>query len=153
MKEKLALLIGSITLLAVTASKADDVDSFVNGLNTAWVGTNYATCLSNINSRLSTNTNDLPALVAKSCYFVFVDADFPAATNIFQTTDSLVSGLSGTNVAIITTLYQGLRDDIKACLSVPMTNAPPDVQRQYVRDALYPTNYPEQRLLRLLGNP
>jgi hypothetical protein len=153
MRKMIAVLLVFSSMLTGTVSKADDVDSFVNGLNAAWVTTNYATCLSNINNRLSTSTNDLPALVAKSCYFVFVDADYPAATNIFQTTDSLVSGLSGTNVTIITTLYEGLRDDIKACLSVPMTNAPPDVQKQYVRDALYPTNYPEQRLLRLLGNP
>ena len=153
MKKKLAPLIVFCGMLYCMISKADDVDSFVNGLNSAWVATNYTACLSNINSRLSTSTNDLPALVAKSCYFVFVDADFPAATNIFKTTDSLVGGLSGTNLVIITTLYEGLRDDIKACLSVPMTSAPPGIQRQYVRDALYPTNYPEQRLLRLLNSP
>lgn len=153
MKKRIATLIVFCGTVTGNMAEAEDVDTFVNGLNSAWVTTNYAVCLSNINSRLSTNTNDLPSLVAKSCYHVFVDADFPAATNIFQTTDSLVSGLSGTNVAAITTLYEGFRDDIKACLSIPMTNTPPDIQKQYVRDALYPANYPEQRLIRLLGNP
>jgi hypothetical protein len=44
-------------------------------------------------------------------------------------------------------------DDINACISVPMTNNPPESQRQYIQNALYPTNYPEQKLLHLLGNP
>ena len=153
MKQKIASMLLVLNLMSVAVLQADDVDSFVNDLNSAWVATNYVACSSNIDSRLSANTNDLPALVAKGCYYVFVNADFPAATNIFQVTDSLVSGLSGTNVALIATLYQGLRDDVTACISVPMTNAPPEEQKQYVRDALYPTNYPEQRLLRLLGNP
>jgi hypothetical protein len=153
MKKQIAALLLTVGLLSVAVSKAGDVDSFVNALNSAWVAKNYAACLSNINSRLSTNTNDLPALVAKSCYQVFVEADFPAATSTLQITDPLVSSLSGTNVALITKQYEGLRDDIKACISFPMTNVPPDLQKQYVRDALYPTNYPEQRLLRLLGNP
>ena len=153
MKKRIAALIVFCGMLSGVVSMADDVESFVNGLNAAWVSTNYTTCLSNINSRLSTNTNDLSAMVAKSCYHVFVETDFSAATNLFQTTDSLVSGLSGTNVALITKLYEGLRDDVKICMSVPMTNAPPEEQREYVRKALYPTNYPEQRLLRLLGNP
>lgn len=153
MKQNIALLILVLGLLSVASSRAGDVETFVNDLNSAWVATNYNLCLSNINSRLSENTNDLSAMVAKGCYYVFVDADFPAATNIFKTADSLVSSLSGTNVALITTLYEGLRDDVTVCLSIPMTNTPPDSQKQYVRDALYPTNYPEQRLLRLLDNP
>ena len=67
---------------------------------------------------------------------MFVEADCPAATNAFQITDPLVSSLSGTNVPLIIKQYEGLRDDIKACISVPMTNAPADLQKQYVRDAL-----------------
>jgi len=148
MKERQALLIGVIGLFIIIASRGED--AFVDNLNAAWNSRNYPACLTNINQRLSTNTNDLPALVAKVCYKVFVEADYESAANIFQTTDLLMGGLSGTNATAITSLYMGLRDDIKACLSVPMTNAPPEEQKQYVRDALYPTNYPEHVLIRFL---
>ncbi len=151
--EKLVLFIAIAFLLITKVSHADNINSFVDNLNSNWVNTNYVVCLSNINARLAIDSNDLPALVAKSCYFVFVDADFSSATNIFETTDTLTNSLSGTNISTITKLYEGLRDDIKACLSVPMTNQPPEEQKQYVRDTLYPTNYPEQHLIRLLGNP
>jgi len=132
---------------------ASDVGDFVDELNTAWVNKDYTTCLSNINNRLAVNTNDLPALIAKTCYHVFVESDFESATNLFARTDLLLENLSATNKTEILKLYEGLRDDVVTCLAVPMTETPPETQKQYIRDALYPTNYPEQKLLRMLDVP
>ncbi len=134
-------------------SHAETVDEFVDALNTAWVASNYPSCWSSITNRLTLNSNDVPALVAQACYHVFVDADFSAATNVFVVSDPLVLSLTGTNVASIAYMYNNLRADIIASLSIPMTNPAPEADKRYVRDNLYPTNYPEQVLLRLLGDP
>lgn len=102
-----ALLLAGI--FATTPAIADELDDFAEDLNEAWSQTNTVQMLSLINTRLSSDTNDVMALSTKTYYFVFADCNL---TNARQTVDHLYSVVQQENDADAETFCLEMKNEV-----------------------------------------
>jgi len=56
-------------------ARAEELKTFIEDVNCAWTNRNYSAIMSNINARLTINSNDVLALGLKMDYYVCVELD------------------------------------------------------------------------------
>lgn len=78
---------------------ADELDDFVDDVNSAWSSTNDSQVVTLINQRLSQNTNDIAALSVKMYYHLWIDGNITNSQLIATQLNSLVQ--ASTNQAVV----------------------------------------------------
>lgn len=95
------LLLVKFSGLQALGQSTNDLQVFVDGVNTAWRQQDYASILQSVDSRLLANSNDVLALSTKMNYYVFVDNNLTNARSIADVFYSVAKLSSNSSVIAV----------------------------------------------------
>lgn len=140
-------------LVSISVSYADDFDLFIEDINNEWALKNYTNILQHVDSRLTSHTNDLSALILKMNYFLMVEYDLSKAQDYVTVFTNTVTDTDWSSDVTAKIICDALISEVVNPLGAQNHGVIYGLSSNQLNEvhATSPTNHPLSEFLRRIG--